>query len=151
MDTTQIIQNGEDYLLGNVRRQKSVLMRGEGPWVFDSERGKYLDFFAGIAVNALGQAAPEIVDAVTHQVKKIGHVSNWYYTRAPRPMRPPSSSSVSTSAGKGRTGTRSSRSTGPSTAAPMGPSRPRGTSITTRGSTPWCWVSISRTSTTWRA
>jgi predicted acetylornithine/succinylornithine family transaminase len=79
MDTTQIIQNGEDYLLGNVRRQKSVLMRGEGPWVFDSERGKYLDFFAGIAVNALGQAAPEIVDAVTHQVKKIGHVSNWYY------------------------------------------------------------------------
>jgi acetylornithine/N-succinyldiaminopimelate aminotransferase len=79
MDTTQIIQNGEDFLLGNVRRNKNVFMRGEGPWVFDSERGKYLDFFAGIAVNALGQAAPEIVDAVTNQVKKLGHVSNWYY------------------------------------------------------------------------
>jgi acetylornithine/N-succinyldiaminopimelate aminotransferase len=79
MDTTQIIQNGEDYLLGNVRRIKNVFMRGEGPWLYDSERGKYLDFFAGIAVNALGQAAPEIVEAVTTQIKKIGHVSNWYY------------------------------------------------------------------------
>lgn len=79
MDTTQIIQNGEDYLLGNVRRFKNVFMRGEGPWVFDSERGKYLDFFAGVAVNALGQASPEVVEAVTNQVKKLGHVSNYYY------------------------------------------------------------------------
>jgi predicted acetylornithine/succinylornithine family transaminase len=79
MDTTQLIQNGEEYLLGNYRRHNSVLMRGEGVWLYDSERGKYLDFFAGIAVNVLGHAAPEIVEAVTAQVKKLGHTSNWYY------------------------------------------------------------------------
>jgi len=79
VDTTQLIQNGEDFLLGNYRRHNSVLMRGEGPWLYDSERGKYLDFFAGIAVNALGQASTEVVEAVVAQVKKLGHTSNWYY------------------------------------------------------------------------
>ena len=64
METFQIIQNGDDYLLPTYNRQKVVLMRGEGIHVYDSERVVYLDFFSGIAVNGLGQAAPEVVNAI---------------------------------------------------------------------------------------
>lgn len=79
METFQIIQNGEDYLLPVYHRQKIVLMRGEGLKVYDSERTVYLDFFSGIAVNGLGQAHPEVVNAIIEETKKLGHVSNYYY------------------------------------------------------------------------
>ena len=79
METTQIIQNGDDYLLPVYNRQKIVLMRGEGVHVYDSERMVYLDFFSGIAVNGLGHAYPEVVNAITEEAKKLGHVSNVYY------------------------------------------------------------------------
>ena len=79
MDTSQIIQQGEDYLLPVYRRQKIVLMRGEGLQVYDSERVAYLDFFSGIAVNGLGQAHPDVVNAIVETARKLGHVSNYYY------------------------------------------------------------------------
>lgn len=79
METFQIIQNGDDYLLPVYNRQKIVLMRGQGAHVYDSERVVYLDFFSGIAVNALGQAYPEVVNAIIEEAKKLGHVSNVYY------------------------------------------------------------------------
>jgi predicted acetylornithine/succinylornithine family transaminase len=39
----------------------------------------YLDFFSGIAVNGLGQAYPDVVNAIIDEAKKLGHVSNYYY------------------------------------------------------------------------
>ena len=79
METFQIIQNGDDYLLPVYNRQKIVLMRGEGAHIYDSERTVYLDFFSGIAVNGLGQAHPNIVNAIIEESKKLLHVSNYYY------------------------------------------------------------------------
>ncbi len=79
METYRIIQDGDDYLLPVYNRQKIVLMRGEGVHVYDSERVVYLDFFSGIAVNGLGQAYPEVVNAIIEEAKKLGHVSNYYY------------------------------------------------------------------------
>ncbi len=79
MDTADIIQTGDDYLLPVYRRQKIVLARGEGIRLYDSERIAYLDFFSGIAVNALGQAYPEVATAITEEARKLGHVSNYYY------------------------------------------------------------------------
>jgi acetylornithine/N-succinyldiaminopimelate aminotransferase len=79
MQTFRIIQNGEDYLLPVYNRQKIVLMRGDGTYIYDSERTVYLDFFSGIAVNGLGQAAPEVVKAITEMANKLGHVSNYYF------------------------------------------------------------------------
>lgn len=79
METFQIIQSGDDHLLPVYNRQKIVLMRGEGTHVYDSERMAYLDFFSGIAVNGLGQAYPEVVNAIIEETKKLGHVSNHYY------------------------------------------------------------------------
>lgn len=79
MDTSEIIRTGDDCLMGNYRRRKIALMRGEGLHLFDSERVVYLDFFSGIAVNALGQAHPNVVNALVDQFKKLAHVSNLYY------------------------------------------------------------------------
>ncbi|MCU1441486.1 MAG: acetylornithine transaminase [Rhodoglobus sp.] len=56
------------------------LVRGEGCYVWDSEGTKYLDFLAGIAVNALGHAHPVLVDAVSRQIATLAHVSNYFAT-----------------------------------------------------------------------
>ena len=50
---------------------------GEGAYLF-AEGKKYLDFGAGIAVNALGHCHPKMVEAITNQAKKLWHVSNIY-------------------------------------------------------------------------
>ncbi|WP_026460178.1 acetylornithine transaminase [Schaalia suimastitidis] len=55
-----------------------MLVRGDGTHVWDSEGNKYLDLYAGIAVNALGHAHPAIVDAVSQQITTLGHISNFF-------------------------------------------------------------------------
>ncbi len=51
---------------------------GEGARLFTSGGDEYLDFGAGIAVNALGHAHPHLVDALTRQAGKLWHTSNLY-------------------------------------------------------------------------
>ena len=54
------------------------LVRGEACYVWDDTGAKYLDFLAGIAVNALGHAHPVLVDAVSRQIATVAHVSNYF-------------------------------------------------------------------------
>ncbi|HWR44435.1 acetylornithine transaminase [Sporomusa sp.] len=61
-------------------RYPIVLTHGEGPYVYDNEGNKYIDFLAGIAVNVLGHAHPKLVTAVAEQAGKLIHCSNLYYT-----------------------------------------------------------------------
>jgi len=58
----------------------ALFVRGEGAYVWDSEGTKYLDFLAGIAVNALGHAHPVFVKAVSEQAATLAHVSNYFAT-----------------------------------------------------------------------
>jgi acetylornithine aminotransferase len=58
----------------------AVLDHGEGAYVWDVDGTRYLDFLAGIAVNALGHAHPAFVDAVAGQAAKLAHVSNYFAT-----------------------------------------------------------------------
>lgn len=58
----------------------AVLTRGEGARVWDADGTEYLDFLAGIAVNALGHAHPVFVDAVSRQAATLAHVSNYFAT-----------------------------------------------------------------------
>lgn len=58
----------------------ALLERGDGCWVWDSEGNRYLDFLAGIAVNALGHAHPVFVTAVSEQAARLAHVSNYFAT-----------------------------------------------------------------------
>ncbi len=52
--------------------------RGEGAFLFTTDGERYLDFAAGIAVNALGHSHPHLVAALTEQAAKLWHVSNLY-------------------------------------------------------------------------
>ena len=58
-----------------------VIERGEGSYVFDPDGNKFLDFTAGVAVNALGHAHPEIVRVVQEQAEKFIHMAgtDFYY------------------------------------------------------------------------
>lgn len=56
------------------------LVRGEGARVWDADGRSYLDFLAGIAVNALGHAHPAFVAAVSEQAAKLAHASNYFAT-----------------------------------------------------------------------
>ena len=57
-----------------------VLARGEGAYVWDEDGNRYLDLLGGIAVNALGHGHPALVEAVTTQLRTLGHVSNFFAT-----------------------------------------------------------------------
>jgi len=55
-----------------------VLVRGEGPYVWDADGNRYLDLLGGIAVNALGHAHPTLTAAISAQLGTLGHVSNFF-------------------------------------------------------------------------
>ncbi len=57
-----------------------VLVRGEGPYVWDDQGRKYLDLLGGIAVNALGHGHPALVQALVKQGESLAHVSNFFAT-----------------------------------------------------------------------
>src|SRR6476620_10523162 len=75
----QIIELERRYLLQTYNRYPVAFERGKGVFLFDFEGKKYLDFVAGLGVNALGHAHPRIVKAVQDQVGKVVHLSNLYY------------------------------------------------------------------------
>ncbi|MDP1626436.1 aspartate aminotransferase family protein [Parvibaculum sp.] len=52
--------------------------RGEGPYLITADGERYLDFGAGIAVNAFGHAHPHLVSALAEQAGKVWHTSNVY-------------------------------------------------------------------------
>ncbi len=57
-----------------------VLAAGHGSHLVDIDGTEYLDLLGGIAVNLLGQAHPNVVGAVTDQIGRLGHVSNFFAT-----------------------------------------------------------------------
>jgi acetylornithine/N-succinyldiaminopimelate aminotransferase len=71
-------QHWQSALMDNYGTPSLTLVRGEGAKVWDADGKEYLDLVGGIAVNALGHAHPAIVEAVTEQIKQLGHTSNLY-------------------------------------------------------------------------
>jgi acetylornithine/N-succinyldiaminopimelate aminotransferase len=65
-------------LLPTYNRADVAFVRGEGPYIFAEDGSRYLDFGAGVAVNALGHAHPKLVAALTEQAGRLWHTSNYY-------------------------------------------------------------------------
>ena len=85
MDTKEIIDLEQNYILQTYARPDFVLERGDGVHLFDTEGKRYLDFVSGLSVNALGYNNPTIGNAISAQARKLIHVSNLYHTiPAPR-------------------------------------------------------------------
>jgi acetylornithine/N-succinyldiaminopimelate aminotransferase len=65
-------------ILPTYARANVTFERGEGAWLIDDQGGRYLDFGAGIAVNALGHSHPHLVAALTAQAGRLWHTSNLF-------------------------------------------------------------------------
>jgi acetylornithine/N-succinyldiaminopimelate aminotransferase len=78
--------DAEKYLLPTYKRQSIVMTHGKGAYVFDSTGKKYLDFLAGIAVNALGHAHPRIVKVIRREAARAIHLSNLYHNAFQGPL-----------------------------------------------------------------
>lgn len=74
-----IVQLEQRFLLPTYNRYPLALSRGKGVFLFDLDDRRYLDFVAGIGVNALGHAHPRIVKAIKEQAGRLLHTSNLYY------------------------------------------------------------------------
>ena len=74
---------GKRYWLPIYKPRDVVLDHGKGARVWDTEGRDYIDFGAGIAVNALGHQDPDLLAALTAQAHKLWHSSNVFYTEPP--------------------------------------------------------------------
>ena len=79
MNTKEIMELCERYLMRNVGRIPLAPVKGEGARLWDADGREYLDFVSGIAVNSLGHCHPAVVDAICRQAAKLIHCSNLYY------------------------------------------------------------------------
>ena len=66
------------HVMNTYGRLPFALSHGRGCRVWDTEGREYLDGLAGIAVNTLGHAHPQLVPALQDQVAKLIHCSNYY-------------------------------------------------------------------------
>ena len=68
------------YIMNTYGRFPVAIDHGEGATLYDPEGNAYIDFASGIGVTSLGYGDPKWVEAITAQAKKLGHVSNLFYT-----------------------------------------------------------------------
>ena len=59
-------------------RFEETMIKGDGMYLFDDNGKKYLDFYAGIAVNSIGHCHPYLIKAIKDQVENLMHISNIY-------------------------------------------------------------------------
>jgi predicted acetylornithine/succinylornithine family transaminase len=81
-----VVELEKHYLLQNYARHPLLLVRGDGPYMWDDSGKRYLDFIAGIGVNALGQNHPRIVAAIQEQAARLIHTSNLFYNQFQGPL-----------------------------------------------------------------
>ena len=79
MNMHEQMDQAEKSILHTYNRFPVMFDRGEGCRIFDTEGKEYLDFAAGIAVNALGYHYPGYDEALMEQIRKLTHISNLYY------------------------------------------------------------------------
>ncbi|MDD4296046.1 MAG: aspartate aminotransferase family protein [Ruminiclostridium sp.] len=80
MTLQEIKQKDHKYYMNTFGERTPVCFtHGKGLSLWDLDGNEYHDFFAGIAVSALGHSHPALVDAICSQAKKFIHCSNLYY------------------------------------------------------------------------
>src|SRR5712675_956531 len=78
-DQAALVALAEQHLYPNYRQAPCVFVRGRGCEVWDKAGKRYLDLAAGVAVSALGHAHPRYVAAISEQVGRLVHMSNYFY------------------------------------------------------------------------
>ena len=80
MSTTfkELSDKESKYFFHTYKRLALDIVRGEGTELIDRQGKRYLDFFGGLAVNALGYGHPEVLKAIREQSERYIHLSNYY-------------------------------------------------------------------------
>lgn len=73
-------ETDNSYVAHTYKRYDLCIDRGCGASLYDENGKKYIDFGSGIAVNTFGACDKKWTEAVTNQINKIAHTSNYYYT-----------------------------------------------------------------------
>ncbi|SFH03330.1 acetylornithine aminotransferase [Desulfotomaculum arcticum] len=79
MNTKDIIQLSDKYVMHTYGRIGLAPVCGKGARLWDADGKEYLDFVGGLAVNSLGHCHPAVVDAIREQAGQLMHVSNLFY------------------------------------------------------------------------
>lgn len=79
MTFEQVKSQDQAYILHTYGRVDAALVKGRNARAWDVDGKEYIDFTAGIGVNALGYCDPEWSAAVAGQAEKIQHMCNYYY------------------------------------------------------------------------
>lgn len=80
LTTTELIAEGVRCYLPNYQPREIILDHGKGSRLWDRDGKEYIDLGAGIAVNSLGHANPDLLAALHSQAEKLWHTTNIYYT-----------------------------------------------------------------------
>ncbi|KAJ1680423.1 acetylornithine aminotransferase [Spiromyces aspiralis] len=78
-EVAENIARYEKYTLNTYARPPIVFKHGKGCKIYDQDGKQYIDFTAGIAVNALGHADDQVAAIIADQAAKLIHLSNLYY------------------------------------------------------------------------
>ena len=70
----------ERYTLPTYAKLPVALERGAGSFVWDDQGRRYLDFYGGHCVTAIGHCPPKVVEAVTAQLSELIFYSNAVYS-----------------------------------------------------------------------
>ena len=80
MTSNELKNLTHQYVMNTYGRFPVAVERGEGARLYDFEGNEYIDFTSGIGVTDLGYGHQAWADAIAAQAKKLGHVSNLFYT-----------------------------------------------------------------------
>lgn len=86
MNFEEVANLEKRWLIPTYDRLPILAVRGEGCYLYDDRGKKYLDFFGGLAVNALGYAHPEVLAVLRDESATLLHVSNLIYHRYQAPL-----------------------------------------------------------------
>jgi acetylornithine/N-succinyldiaminopimelate aminotransferase len=79
MNTNEIIEVFNDYVIANYGRLPKAIVKGQGSYIFDADGNKILDMFPGWAVSGIGHCHPKVVEAVRDQAEQLLHIDNTFY------------------------------------------------------------------------
>ena len=80
MTSKEIMALTDQYIMHTYGRFPVAIDHGEVATLYDPEGNAYIDFTSGIGVTDLGYGNTAWADAIAAQARKLGHVSNLFYT-----------------------------------------------------------------------
>ncbi len=79
MNTEQIIEQFDKYVIANYGRLARVITKGQGSYIQDADGNEILDMFPGWAVSGIGHCHRKVVEAIKAQAETLLHIDNTFY------------------------------------------------------------------------